>query len=99
MKLESNISHIIEQIVEVCTEKSEVSEIILYGSRAKGTHMEKSDIDIALKGDNINIEGLLDRVQQLDTLLKIDLLDLERCKNDLLKKEVEKYGITLYSKV
>jgi len=99
MKLESNISHITQQIVEICIEKSEVSEIILYGSRAKGTHMEKSDIDIALKGDNIDIEELFDQVQQLDTLLKIDLLDLENCKNDLLKKEVEKYGITLYSKV
>jgi len=97
--LEPNISDIIDQIVKICIETADIYEITLYGSRAKGTYMEKSDIDIALKGNNIDIEELLDEVYLIDTLLKIDLVDIENCKNNLLKQEVEKYGITLYSKV
>ena len=98
VKLEANISNIINQIIKICIELADISAIILYGSRAKGTHMEKSDIDIALKGNNICTMELLDAIDAIDTLLKIDLIDIDNCKNSLLKKEVEKYGITLFSK-
>lgn len=97
--MKPNIPSIIEQVVNICTETGSVHEVILYGSRAKGTYMERSDIDIAIKGNNIDIEDIRDKIYEIDTLLKIDLVDIENCKNDLLKKEVEKYGIILYSKV
>jgi len=96
--MEAKIKNIIDQIIKVCTESAHIEEIILYGSRAKGTHMEKSDIDIALKGSDIDIETLIDEIDNYETLLKIDLVDIENCKNELLKKEVEEYGITIYRK-
>ena len=93
-----NVSEIIEQIVDICVKKADVDELILYGSRAKGTHMQRSDIDIAIKGRHIDIDMLHDALHAVDTLLKIELVDIENCKNELLKKEVEKDGIVLYSK-
>ena len=53
---------------------------------------------IALKGQDINIDELVDELDLIDTLLKIEIVDISDCKNDLLKSEVEKDGITLYRK-
>jgi len=94
-----NCSDVINQIVEVCSSYSEVQEIILYGSRAKGTALERSDIDVAIVGNHIDIEELRDQVDSIDTLLKIDLVDIKNSKNELLKNEVNKYGIILYRKI
>jgi predicted nucleotidyltransferase len=37
----------------------EVKRAILYGSRAKGTHQNGSDIDMALDGEDISFRNLL----------------------------------------
>lgn len=96
---DGRISEILAEVVSICQSIPEINEIILFGSRAKGTHMPKSDIDIALKGSGIDIESVRDDVNEIDTLLKIDLIDLDTCKNALLIKEVEKDGISLYRKI
>lgn len=96
---DARVSTILTEIVRICREVSEINEIILFGSRAKGTHMFKSDIDIALKGFGIDLEAIRDEVDEIDTLLKIDLVDLDTCKNKRLVEEVEKDGISLYRKV
>lgn len=41
---------IINQVAELC-KKYHAKEVILYGSRAKGTARERSDIDIAVSGE------------------------------------------------
>jgi len=97
--MDANIEKLLNDIIKICTNFADVDEIILYGSRAKGTHLPKSDIDIALKGYNLAIDELIEQIDEIETLLGIDLVDINNCKNDLLKKEVEKYGITLYRKV
>ena len=99
MDFEPKITSIIEEIISICTRINQVDEIILYGSRAKGTHMDKSDLDIALVGQNLDIERLRDAIGEIQTLLKIDLVDFNNCKNELLKQEVAKDGITLYRKI
>ena len=99
MNFEPKITQVIEQIITVCTKMGNIDEIILYGSRAKGTHMEKSDLDIALVGTNIDIDLLRDEVDLINTLLKIDLVDIDNCKNERLLQEVKKDGITLYRKI
>jgi predicted nucleotidyltransferase len=94
-----NVQSILGQIVGICSADANVMKVTLFGSRAKGNAMERSDIDIALIGDDIDMEKLRDEVFQIDTLLKIDLVDFNNCKNDLLKSEVLKDGITLFSKI
>ena len=41
---------VIEEVTNLC-KKHNAKEIILFGSRAKGTALERSDIDIAVTGD------------------------------------------------
>lgn len=40
---------VISQVADLCR-KYNAKEVILYGSRAKGTARERSDIDIAVSG-------------------------------------------------
>jgi predicted nucleotidyltransferase len=95
----ANARLVIGQIIEICKSHKCVSQALLFGSRAKGTAMERSDIDIALIGHEIDIEKLRDDVDKIETLLRIDLVDISKCGNGLLKSEVAKDGIPIYSKV
>ena len=76
--------------VENVTE-SKVKKVILYGSRAKGTALERSDIDIAVSGVK-DVDTLSDEVEDLPTLYSVDLLNLDTCRNDLLLEDIRQYG-------
>ena len=66
-------------------------EIILYGSRAKGTARERSDIDIAVSGV-ADFDALVEAVEDLPTLYSVDLLNLDTCRNQLLLEDIREYG-------
>lgn len=72
-----------------------LSEIILFGSRAKGLSTERSDIDIAVLDNNNNIKKFRESVELIKTLRNIDIVDLNNCSNNLLLEEIEKYGIKI----
>ncbi len=84
-------------VEEVLTEaagfcrKYHAKEIILYGSRAKGTALKKSDIDIAVSGVK-DFEGLAEEMDLIPTLYKIDLLDLDSCRNQFILEDIRQYG-------
>lgn len=68
-----------------------MQEVILYGSRAKGTAMERSDIDIAVSGVD-NFESLVEKVEELPTLFSVDLVNMDTCRNRLLLEDIRQYG-------
>ena len=54
-----------------------VKKVILFGSRAKGTNSERSDIDIAVSGgDFFSFADDVD--EKTSTLLKFDVINLDR---------------------
>ena len=46
----------IKSIQNVFTNFEDIKTVTIYGSRAKGTQKPASDIDITLKGQDINLE-------------------------------------------
>ena len=66
-------------------------EVILYGSRAKGTARERSDIDIAVAGVE-NFDRLAEQVEELSTLYSVDLVNMDTCRNQLLLEDIRQYG-------
>lgn len=66
-------------------------EVILYGSRAKGTARERSDIDIAVSGVE-NFDLLTEKVEELPTLYSVDLVNMDTCRNQLLLEDIKQYG-------
>lgn len=86
----SRADEVIKKVAEFCKEFG-ASEVVLYGSRAKGTAFENSDIDIAVLGAK-NFDKLLEKVENLETLYSVDLLNMDTCKNELLLEEIKRYG-------
>ena len=81
---------VISQVAELCR-KYNAKEVILYGSRAKGTARERSDIDIAVSGVE-NFDILVEKADELPTLYSVDLVNMDTCKNQLLLEDIRQYG-------
>jgi predicted nucleotidyltransferase len=88
----------IGQLRNLLSKNAKITEAILFGSRAKGTHRQGSDIDIALKGKNITLDDVLNLSIAIDELWipnKFDLVIYDRITEPELKKHIERVGITI----
>ncbi len=73
--------------------------IVLYGSRARGDHRPQSDIDLAVFGMAPGNEALFrEAIDELPTLLSIDLVFVSDVTDPALIKNIEKDGVTLMNK-
>ncbi len=81
---------VITRTAELCR-KYHAREVVLFGSRAKGTALERSDIDIAVSGVG-EFDALLEEVEEIPTLYTVDLLDMDTCGNGLLLEDIRQYG-------
>ena len=84
------VEEVMQEIVRLC-EKYQAKEVILFGSRAKGTARERSDIDIAVSGVE-NFDLLAEKIEELPTLYSVDLLNMDTCRNQLLLEDIREYG-------
>ena len=78
--------------------KHQIETVILFGSRAKGTYTERSDIDIAVSGVK-DFFALEEEIEMLPTLYKIDTVNLDTCRNMDLMEDIQKYGKKIYEKI
>ena len=94
MNLSLEIQNQIRKFAKDCV----LDKVILFGSRARGTNRERSDIDLAVSGENIlRFEELLE--EQADTLLSFDVVNLDEIVSDKLRTSIDREGQLLYAKV
>ena len=79
--MENNLPHglskeVVQKINNIFAKFEEVEEALLYGSRAKGNHRRGSDVDLTLKGENLNLFLLNKICLELDDLLLPYTFDL-----------------------
>ena len=77
--------------------KYSVTKIVLFGSRARGTNTERSDIDIAVYGGDFD-SFYWDVKEKIHSLLMFDIVQADAAISDELKQEIEKDGVTIYEK-
>ncbi len=83
--------HISNELVKIA-ESYHIDQLLLFGSRAHGDADERSDIDIAVIAPHLNQRQWLDlteRIEEVPTLLKFDLIRWESAPEDL-KSEIKK---------
>ena len=89
-------------LCEVFTQFDAIEEVILFGSRARGTHQKASDVDLAIKGKNIDLTTLakLQYTLEEETYLPyfFDVVVYDKIKDDALKKAIDEGGEKLHSK-
>lgn len=91
----------ISKIQSVFNLHPEVEKVILYGSRAKGTYKDASDIDLTIKGHNLNLTILQKIENELDDLMlpyKFDISIYHQISNKELIEHIEQVGKLFFSK-
>ncbi len=89
----------IDEIVKVISSNVKVKEIILFGSRAKGTYSQASDIDLAIVGDDLRITDITNSLLDLDNLylpFKFDLIIYNRINEPALMEHIVNYGVQFF---
>lgn len=79
-----------------------IEKIYLYGSRARGDHKSRSDIDLAIVCPDANENDwytVLDLIDNADTLLKIDCVRFDQlADSNSLKNSIVQDGVVLYQR-
>jgi len=86
----------LEILKSVFEKFDEINEVILFGSRALGTHKKSSDIDLAIKGKvDINTLSKLKYTLEEETILPyfFDVIIYDNLENQELKKHIDEFGV------
>ena len=93
------INEIYRQIAHI-GKRFGVEKIVLFGSRARGTNQEKSDIDLAVYGYEKFFDFQAEVEEKVWTLLRFGMVDMNResISAELLD-EINRDGVILYEKI
>jgi predicted nucleotidyltransferase len=94
----TGIKPVVLDEIRTLAQKYHVKKVILFGSRARGDFKRTSDIDIAVDGGNFE-RFALDIDEETSTLLKFDIIDLQRNIQEELRKSIETEGQIIYEEV
>ena len=88
------------EILALIKKYPEIDEVILFGSRAMNTFTKISDIDLALKGDNISriIGSLVSDFEDSSLIYEVDVIDYHGISSEALLEHIRKYGKVFYRK-
>jgi len=92
---------VITKISDVFTRFPSVVTVLIYGSRAKGNFKHSSDIDLTLKGKDLDFTLLCEVSNELDDLLlpySIDLSIYDQIENHDLVEHIDRKGAVFYQK-
>ncbi len=90
---------IFDEMLAIFKEISQISQVILFGSRAKGTYKETSDIDLAVEFEKEDKKLLLiRRLDEMRCALKFDVLNRKQIQNEQLINDIKTEGIVIYQK-
>jgi len=90
---------VVDRIHSVLAAFPAIEQVILYGSRAKGTHRPGSDIDLALVGQRMTEQQLSQLDSRLDDLLlpyTFDIAPLHAIRNPALLDHIRRVGVVFF---
>lgn len=83
-------------IKSILKKNSKIKKILLYGSRAKGTYKNGSDIDLTLIAPELTTSDLLQIETELEELMlpyKIDLSLFHQIENNDVVEHIQRVGV------
>lgn len=92
---------VVGRIREVLARHPDLEEAVLYGSRAKGTHHPGSDIDLTLKGPDLDHGELTEIDNELDDLMlpyRFDLSLFAELSHPGLLDHIQRVGVVLHAR-
>lgn len=90
-------------ILEAVKQYPEITEVVLFGSRALGNYKKGSDVDLAIIGEKVDrkvIRRLSDDLEEKYPLpYFFDVISYEDISNEELKKHIDSLGKSIYKKI
>ena len=89
----------IQSLESIFKQFDTIDKVVLYGSRALGTHKPGSDIDLALFGKNVTPDLTASIAILIDDLLlpyTLDLTAYDLIDNLALREHIDRVGIELF---
>lgn len=89
-----------DQFNRVFSRYPAITEVLLYGSRAKGNFRENSDIDLAVDAPAMSEEEfsrLWNEIDALPIVFKIDLVRLQALENGRLLENIRQHGQSIFT--
>lgn len=96
--MQYDIPERVERDIRRFAEKYSILKVILFGSRARNSNHERSDIDIAVSGGDFD-SFYWDVKENTHSLLTFDIVDLDAGISEELKKEIQRDGVVIYEKI
>lgn len=96
----ANVPPAIHELAQTIGNHTAVRRVILFGSRARGDHMPRSDVDLAVDAPGIGVKEwfeLEEAAEMAPTLLKIDLADMSGISEDM-RAAIGREGLVLYER-
>jgi len=91
----------LDKLNSVFAQHPAIASVLIYGSRAKGTYQPGSDIDLAIKGDEIPFAEFMQIEDQIDDLMlpyTVDLSQYRQLDNAELIAHIDRVGVAIYRK-
>ena len=89
----------LQMISAVFRRHAEVTSAKLFGSRAKGTHTARSDVDLAVWGDvdELRAEAIAAELDELPLPYHFEVKPFAFIKLRTLREHIERVGISIYT--
>lgn len=87
----------VEREISTFAKMHNIEKVVLFGSRARGSNTERSDIDIAVYGGDFE-SFYFDIKEKVYSLLMFDIVEADRKISEELQKEIERDGVVIYEK-
>jgi predicted nucleotidyltransferase len=91
----------IQKLCAALAHYPQVEKAVLYGSRATGTYRNGSDIDLALFGDDLNLQTLCKIMNAIDDLMlphSVDLVIFGQVSDPDLMAHIQQAGVMFYQR-
>ncbi|HBG05088.1 MAG: DNA polymerase III subunit beta [Geobacteraceae bacterium GWC2_58_44] len=89
-------------ILEAARSFPEISQLVLFGSRAKGNYKTASDVDLAIKGAFVTYDTAVRLADVLNEEKPLpyffDVIHYEAITDPRLVEHIDRVGVVLYSK-
>lgn len=90
---------VVEDIRRIFKQHANIRKVLIFGSRAKETYHNGSDIDLAAVGDGLTYNQLMDiaiQIEDLGLLYKVDVLDYQKQKGTPIGAHIDRVGKLFY---
>lgn len=90
---------VIKELQDVFRRHANIKKVLIFGSRSKGNYRAGSDIDLAVIGQDIDYNLLLDihcEIDNLELLYSVDLLDYQKKKGTPIGDHIDRVGQVFY---